>query len=112
LTRLPIGPLRDDPDTWALFETLMRETTAVGRARGLRLPPDIVEPQLAMMRSGPPHHYPSIATDLIRAKRLEVPWLTAKVVALGREHRFPTPANAFVYAALKPYANGPLALPA
>ena len=103
LTRLPVGPLRDDPDTWALFETLMRETTAVGRARGLRLPPNIVETQLAMMRSAPPHHYASTATDLIRGKRLEVPWLTAKVVALGREHRVPTPANAFVYAALKPY---------
>lgn len=112
LTRLPIGPLRDDPDTWALFETLMRETTAVGRARGLRLPPDIVETQLAMMRSGPPHHYASTATDLIRGKRLEVPWLTAKVVALGREHSVPTPANTFVYAALKPYVNGPPALPA
>jgi 2-dehydropantoate 2-reductase len=112
LTRLPVGPLRDDPDTWALFETLMRETTAVGRARGLRLPPDIVETQLAMMLSWPPHHYASTATDLIRGKRLEVPWLTAKVVALGREHSVPTPANTFVYAALKPYVNGPPALPA
>lgn len=112
LTRLPVGLLRDDPDTWALFKSLMRETTAVGRARGLRLPPDIVETQLAMMRSGPPHHYASTATDLIRGKRLEVPWLTAKVVALGREHSVPTPANTFVYAALKPYVNGPPALPA
>ena len=39
-----------------------------------------------------------------------LPWLTAKVVALGLEHRVPTPANAFVYAALKPYVNGPPAL--
>jgi 2-dehydropantoate 2-reductase len=111
LTRLPIGPLRDDPDTWALFETLMRETTAVGRARGLRLPPDIVETQLAVMRSLPPHHYASTGTDLIRGNRLEVPWLTGKVVALGREHGVPTPANTFVYAALTPYVNGPPVLP-
>jgi 2-dehydropantoate 2-reductase len=62
LTRLPVGLLRDDPDTWALFETLMRETTAVGSARGLRLPPDIVETQLAMVRSASPHHYASTAT--------------------------------------------------
>jgi 2-dehydropantoate 2-reductase len=54
----------------------------------------------------------SIATDLIRGKRLEVPCLTAEVVALGREHRVATPAKAFVYAALKPYVNGPPALPA
>jgi 2-dehydropantoate 2-reductase len=112
LTRLPIGLLRDDPDTWALFETLLRETTAVGRARGLRLPPDIVETQLAFCRSLPRHHYASTATDLIRGRRLEMPWLTGKVVALGNEHNVPTPANTFAYAALKPYVNGPPALPA
>jgi 2-dehydropantoate 2-reductase len=111
LTRLPVGPLREDPETWALFETLLRETTAVGRARGLRLPPDIIETQLAMMRAVPPHNYASTATDLIRGKRLEVPWLTAKLVALGHEHGIPTPANTFVYAALKPYMNGPPVLP-
>jgi 2-dehydropantoate 2-reductase len=111
LTRLPLGPLRDDPDTWALFETLMRETAAVGRTRGLRLPPDIVETQLAWMRTAPPQHYASTATDLIRGNRLEVPWLTGKVVALGREHGVPTPANTFVYAALKPYINGPPVVP-
>ena len=48
----------------------------------------------------------------IYGRRLEVPWLTAKVVALGREHSVPTPANIFVYAALKPYVNGPPARPA
>jgi 2-dehydropantoate 2-reductase len=107
LTRLPLGPLRDDPDIWALFETLLRETTAVGQARGLRLPPDIAETQLAWMQTAPPHHYASTALDLIRGNRLEVPWLTGKLVALGREYGVPTPANTFVYAALKPYINGP-----
>lgn len=63
LTRLPIGPLREDPDLWALLETLMQETAAVGRARRLRLPPDIVETQLALMRTVPPQHYASTATD-------------------------------------------------
>jgi 2-dehydropantoate 2-reductase len=112
LTRQPIGPLRDDPDLWALLETLMQETAAVGRARGLRLLPDIVETQLAMMRTVPPQHYASTATDLIRGNRLELPWLTCKVVALGREHGVPTPASEFVYTALKPYVNGPPARPA
>ena len=77
----------------------------------MRLPPDIVETQLAVMRSLPPHHYASTGTDLIRGNRLEVPWLTGKVVALGREHGVPTPANTFVYAALTPYVNGPPVLP-
>ena len=112
LTRLPLGALRDDPDIWALFEKLLRETTAVGRARGLRLPPDIVETQLAWMQTAPAHHYASTALDLIRGNRLEVPWLTGKLLALGYEHGVATPANRFVYAVLKPYINGPPALPA
>jgi len=95
-----------------LFEKLLRETTAVGRARGLRLPPDIVETQLAWMQTAPAHHYASTALDLIRGNRLEVPWLTGKLLALGYEHGVATPANRFVYAALKPYINGPPALPA
>ena len=65
-----------------------------------------------MMRSVPPHNYASMATNLIRSERLELPWLTAKVVALGHEHNVRTPANTFVYAALKPYVNGPPVLPA
>jgi 2-dehydropantoate 2-reductase len=64
------------------------------------------------MQTAPPHHYASTALDLIRGNRLEVPWLTGKLVALGREYGVPTPANTFVYAALKPYINGPLSLPA
>jgi 2-dehydropantoate 2-reductase len=53
-----------------------------------------------------------MATDVIRGNRLELPWLSGKVVALGREYGVPTPANAFIYAALKPYVNGRPAQPA
>jgi hypothetical protein len=31
--------------------------------------------------------------------------VTGKVAALGREYDVPTPADTFVYAALKPYVN-------
>ena len=41
LTRLPFGKLRDDPDVFALFEKVIAEVTAVGRARGVKLPPDM-----------------------------------------------------------------------
>jgi 2-dehydropantoate 2-reductase len=47
-----------------------------------------------------------MAVDLSRGNRLELPWLAGKVVALGRKHSVPTPANAAIFAALKPYANG------
>jgi 2-dehydropantoate 2-reductase len=49
---------------------------------------------------------PSMAVDLMRGNRLELPWLAGKVVALGRELGVPTPTFEVMYAALKPYANG------
>jgi hypothetical protein len=41
----------------APYEASLRETVAVGLAEGIRLPPDITEKTLAMMRSMPPHHH-------------------------------------------------------
>ena len=48
----------------------------------------------------------SMAHDLIRGNRIELPWLAGRVVSLGKELGVPTPANAFIHAALKPYVNG------
>ena len=106
LTRLPLGKWRDDPDLSALCEASLRETVAVGLAEGVRLPSDSFEKTLAMIRSMPPHHTTSMGNDLLRGNRLELPWFAGKVVELARRHGIPTPANAFIYAALKPYANG------
>lgn len=106
ITRLPIGKLREDPDVFWLFETIMRETETVGRAEGVPLPPDVVDQQIAIVKDTPPRGVASMAVDLSRGNRLELPWLAGKVVALGRKHGIPTPVNAAVFAALKPYANG------
>ena len=106
ITRQPIGKLRDDPDIFSLFENVARETEAVGRAHGVALPTDVVETQLATIKSAPPYARASMAVDLSRGNRLELPWLAGKVVELGRRHGVPTPANAAIFAALKPYANG------
>lgn len=106
VTRLPVGRLRDDPDVMGLFEAVMRETDAVGRAHGVSLPENAVEDRLGHVRATPPGVMASMAHDLLRGNRLEVPWLAGKVVELGRRYRVPTPVNATLLAALKPYANG------
>jgi 2-dehydropantoate 2-reductase len=49
---------------------------------------------------------PSMAVDLLRGNRLELPWLGGKVVALGKQLGIPTPVFSVMYAALKLYANG------
>jgi 2-dehydropantoate 2-reductase len=106
LTRLPFGKLRDDPEVFALFEKGVAEVAAVGRARGVALPADLEARILKATRNLPPEMMPSMAIDLLRGNRLELPWLAGKVVALGRELGVPTPTYDIMYAALKPYANG------
>ena len=106
LTRLPLGKWRTDSDLLGLYETALRETDTVGRAEGVRLPPDGIDRALATMWSMPDHLMASMGNDLLRGNRLELPWLGGKVVELGRRYAIPTPANSFMYTALKPYANG------
>jgi 2-dehydropantoate 2-reductase len=106
LTRLPLGKWRDDPEVLALSQKGFSEVAAVGRARGVDLPANIEARALQFTRNAPPELMPSMAIDLLRGNRLELPWLGGKVVALGRELGVPTPTHDVMYAALKPYANG------
>ena len=78
----------------------------MGRARGIPLPADLEARTSRARATFPPEMMPSMAVDLLRGNRLELPWLAGKVVALGRELGVPTPTFDVMYAALKPYANG------
>lgn len=105
-TRQPLGPILADPDTRAFFLSLMRETVAVGRARGVPIPEDFAEDRLAFGEASPPGFKASMLHDLERGNRLELDWLAGKVVELGRELGVPTPANQAVYAVLELHRHG------
>jgi 2-dehydropantoate 2-reductase len=106
LARQPIGQLRDDPDLQPIFEAAYREAIDIGRAKGVTLPPDALERVLEFTRHLPPPMKASMALDLDRGNRLEVPWLSGKVAELGRQFGIPTPTHSMIYAMLKPYAMG------
>ncbi len=104
--RAPIGEIRDDPERWARLEAMVRETAAVGRAKGVALAEDAAEGPHAFVRKLPPAKKSSMQHDLERGRRLELEWLNGEVVRLGAELGVPTPENAAVFEALKPYALG------
>ena len=106
LSRQPIGKLRDDPDMLPIFTAAYREAFDVGRAKGVALPADAVEKILGMTGHFPPDMKASMALDLDRGNRLEVPWLSGKVAELGRQFGIPTPTHSMIYAMLKPYVMG------
>jgi 2-dehydropantoate 2-reductase len=109
LMRLPLGPIFACPESAALFRNVLDEVTAVGRATGVPLAAGLVEnvmDALAGFATVQPAATTSMQRDLVAGKRLELEGLNGTAVRLGREHGVPTPANAVIYAALKPYANG------
>src|SRR5450759_4285454 len=106
LARQPIGKLRDDPDLRPIFLAAWREAIEVGRARGVALPADALDRILDFTTHAPPAMKASMALDLERGNRLELPWLGGKVVELGRQLGVPTPTHSMMYAMLKPYIMG------
>jgi len=106
LARQPIGRVRDDPDMRAMLITAYKETIDVGRANGIALPSDALDKVLDFLGHAPPAMKPSMALDLERGNRLELPWLSGKVVELGRKLGVPTPTHDMAYAMLKPYIMG------
>ncbi len=105
-TRQPLGKLRDDPDIRPIMLASFQEVIDVARARGIALPPDALDKVLGFVGHAPPAMKASMALDLERGNRLELPWLSGKVVAMGRELGVPTPTHGMLYAMLKPYIMG------
>jgi 2-dehydropantoate 2-reductase len=106
VTRLPIGKVLADPDTRAFYRKLMEECFAVGRKSGAKVPDDYVEDRMSFSDNAPPGMKASMLHDLEAGNRLELDWLTGKVVSLGRELGVPTPASEAVYAAVKLHRMG------
>jgi 2-dehydropantoate 2-reductase len=106
LTRRPIGELRDDPDMRPHFVAAYQEVIDVGRASGAALPADTLDRMLGFNKNAPPTMKASMALDLDRGNRIELPWLGGKVVEMGRRLGVPTPTHSLMYAALKPYVMG------
>jgi 2-dehydropantoate 2-reductase len=106
LLRSPMGVVQIDEDCWSLYTAVFNEAVATGRAAGISIPAQKAEARLARARTSPPMVMPSMAVDLIAGNRLELPWLGGRVRKLGREHGIPTPANDFIWVALKPFLSG------
>jgi 2-dehydropantoate 2-reductase len=104
--RLPIGPIRENPQSRALLLDLMREVVAVGRAHGVPLPEDYAEQRLEFADGVSAEMTSSMHHDLERGNRLEVRWLSGGVVELGKDVGVETPLNRAVADILSVHANG------
>lgn len=106
LTRLNIGPLRENADTRALMTAAMEETERVGRAVMPDLPGALVEQAWKILDKLHGTNHASMLDDLNGGKRLEIDYLSGDVVRLGREFGVPTPIHEMFWAALQPLKAG------
>jgi 2-dehydropantoate 2-reductase len=106
VTRSPMGVVRDDPALFKMMMAAIDEAIAVGRARGITFPADILDSTLAMIKGFPPNAKSSMLEDLERGRPLELPWLSGAVARLGREVNVPTPTHSFITTVLTPFAGG------
>jgi 2-dehydropantoate 2-reductase len=105
-TRQPIGKILADPDTRAFYRRLMEECLKVGQKSGARVPDSWVDDRMTFSDAAPPGMKASMLHDLEAGNRLELDWLTGKIVSLGKELGVPTPASEAVYAAVKLHRMG------
>ena len=111
LMRLPIGAILACRDSAELYRAVMGEVVALAEASGVSVPDDAIDRRMNALYAGEPTIRTSQYYDLEMGRRLELESLNGTVVRLGRERGVPTPLNFAIYAALKPYLNGPPELP-
>jgi 2-dehydropantoate 2-reductase len=104
--RMPIGPIRSNPQTRAFLHDVMHEVVMVGRAHGVALPEDYAQVRLQLADDVSPDMTASMHHDLRRGNRLEVRWLAGGVVELGRAKGVPTPLNRAIADILELHSEG------
>jgi 2-dehydropantoate 2-reductase len=105
-TRLPVGPILEDPGTRKFIHGLINEVVLVGQAKGIPIQADFADDRLEFLDTSPPTLKASMLHDLERGNRLELDWLSGRVAQLGHELGIPTPKNDAVYNILKLHRAG------
>ena len=105
-TRSPMGVVRDTPATYDMMMAAIDEVIAVGKAKGVNFPPDLIDGTLALIRNFPAGSKSSMLEDLERGRSLELPWLSGAVARLGQEAGVPTPTHHFITTVLTPFVHG------
>jgi 2-dehydropantoate 2-reductase len=106
VTRLPIGPIREDSSLLTLCQAAALEGMAVAHAKGVSLPVKVLDELVPGLQALPPGAKSSMLEDLERGRPLELRWLSGAMVRIGEELGVPTPVHRFMTTVLAPHAPG------
>lgn len=102
--RLPIGEIRDVPESWAMFRRIVEEVGEVGAAETVDIGPDAVDRHVSFAQGLEAGGTSSLHHDLTHDRRMELEALHGTVVRLARKHGIAVPMSEAVYAILRPWA--------
>jgi len=103
-TGLPIGEIRNVPESMAMFRRIVEEVRDVAAADGVDLGPDAVDRHVGFAETLEPGARSSLHHDKSHGNRMELEALHGTVVRLAEKHGIPAPASEAIYALLKPWA--------
>ncbi|HRT62903.1 MAG TPA: 2-dehydropantoate 2-reductase [Syntrophales bacterium] len=95
------GEILEDPESLKMLEGLLKETEAVARARGVKLPPDIVKASVAKVSSFPFATKTSMQRDYEKGNPLEIDIFMEYITRSGKELGIATPLHDRVLSALR-----------
>lgn len=105
-TRKPIGEIRENPDSLAMFRRIVDEVVSLAAAEGVQLSDDTVERHVAFAQQIEPEGTSSLHHDLVHGNRLELEALHGFAVRRAREQGLAVPTCEAVYALLIPWREG------
>lgn len=103
--RLPLGDIRDTPETWSLYRQVIEEAEAVARAEGASVRDDLVDHWLDFAHDLDADAYSSLHYDMTHGKPMELEALHGAVRRRATEQDIEVPATDAIYAILRPWAN-------
>ncbi|MFN0262966.1 ketopantoate reductase family protein [Tepidamorphus sp. 3E244] len=104
--RCTIGDIMASQPLSATFQTIVAETAALGRKRGVALPDSVEADTWAFAQGLPAPMRASTAVDLEHGNPLEVDWISGAVARLSAEAGLAAPVNATIHALLSPFSAG------
>ena len=93
------------PDARAMFCNAMEESLAVGLAKGINLPDNLVQDSLKYIESLPDFQN-SMQGDYEAGRATELEALSGAVIRLGKQIGVKTPVHEFLYSVLLPHKDG------
>lgn len=97
----PFGAIMADEGSRDLLTGLIKETLLISQAKGVKLPPDIIDATLGKVSAFPYETKTSLQLDFEKGKPTELETFTGYIVKTGQSLGIPTPLHNEVYERLK-----------